>query len=248
MESCLHCSQEFSPCRAIQIYCSKSCRERAQKKRDRDRVREQKRIERELRTGLKGNQKKCVECDAVFQFKYNGEKYCGEDCRQAGAVRSEKARLERARLEKEALGPVLKACDCVQCGRRFFSEYKKKICSDTCRNERQKSTYMHKTHGITSGQYEKMLIEQEAKCLICKKIKRLVIDHCHNDGHIRGLLCSNCNSGLGYFADSVENFENAILYLRERGHREGAPVDNERPRGPVRAKSADTANLPKNPW
>lgn len=232
MKNCPHCSQEFSPYWATQVYCSGLCRERAQKKRDRDRLREQKRIERELRTGLRSNQKKCFECDAVFEFKYNGEKYCSASCRRAGALRSEKARSERMRLDREALGPILKACDCVQCGKRFFAEYRKKFCSDNCRSERQKSTYMRKTHGITSGQYEKMLADQEAKCLICKKIKRLVIDHCHNDGHIRGLLCSNCNTGLGYFADNIENFENAILYLRERGQRDGAPVDNGRPKGP----------------
>lgn len=71
-------------------------------------------------------------------------------------------------------------------------------------------------YGVEDSVYDKMLKEQEAKCLICKQIKRLVIDHCHKDGHARGLLCSNCNTGLGFFGDNIENLSNAVLYLHER--------------------------------
>lgn len=73
--------------------------------------------------------------------------------------------------------------------------------------------------------YEEMLIEQDNKCKMCKitqnnttrngKIKRFNIDHCHKTGKVRGLLCSFCNSLLGYSNDSIEILESAITYLKE---------------------------------
>lgn len=46
------------------------------------------------------------------------------------------------------------------------------------------------------------------------KNKRLAIDHCHNTGKIRGLLCHKCNTGLGAFKDSTEYLNAAIEYLK----------------------------------
>jgi hypothetical protein len=58
---------------------------------------------------------------------------------------------------------------------------------------------------------------QQNRCAICLKIskgKRLHIDHNHNTGKVRGLLCNKCNRGLGYFNDSEYNLHEAIKYLQ----------------------------------
>lgn len=85
---------------------------------------------------------------------------------------------------------------------------------DTHRSNRLKSTY-----GITLDEYREMYLEQEGKCAICGthcpdhgKLG-LVVDHCHNKGHIRKLLCSMCNKGIGHFRDDVQLLRNAIDYL-----------------------------------
>ena len=52
-----------------------------------------------------------------------------------------------------------------------------------------------------------------ASCIICNSTKRLVIDHCHKTDKFRGLLCSNCNTGLGMFKDNIDFMLNAIKYL-----------------------------------
>jgi hypothetical protein len=48
------------------------------------------------------------------------------------------------------------------------------------------------------------------------KINSLVMDHNHDTGKFRGMLCNFCNRGLGNFFDNIENLEKAILYLKEK--------------------------------
>ena len=76
-------------------------------------------------------------------------------------------------------------------------------------------------HGITKRKYRTMLDEQNHLCAICaspsglgtKKSRELSVDHCHQTGQVRGLLCTRCNVGLGYFQDNPMNLRRAIDYL-----------------------------------
>jgi recombination endonuclease VII len=80
------------------------------------------------------------------------------------------------------------------------------------------------TYGITLAQYDEMAVKQGGVCAICGRApngtnhveRSLVIDHCHDTGKIRGLLCNNCNSGMGMIGDSVEHLEAAIAYLKKQ--------------------------------
>lgn len=61
-----------------------------------------------------------------------------------------------------------------------------------------------KKYGINIVTYEFMLQEQDGKCWICgleDNEGKLAVDHDHNTGEVRGLLCRNCNRGLGMFRD-----------------------------------------------
>ena len=75
--------------------------------------------------------------------------------------------------------------------------------------------YLRNKYGILPDQYEEMFKEQKGKCAICNKVskRKLAIDHDHDTGLIRELLCSNCNRALGYFKDSKENLKKAVSYL-----------------------------------
>lgn len=71
--------------------------------------------------------------------------------------------------------------------------------------------------------YAALFVEQEGVCAICSsaengRYKHLSIDHCHNSGKIRGLLCNNCNRGLGLLKDNPELLRKAASYVEE--HRE----------------------------
>jgi hypothetical protein len=75
-------------------------------------------------------------------------------------------------------------------------------------------------YGITIEQYEQMSIDQNDRCAICNKHKddnlksKLFVDHDHVSSIIRGLLCSDCNTGLGRFHDSIGLLTKTINYLK----------------------------------
>lgn len=73
--------------------------------------------------------------------------------------------------------------------------------------------------GITNDDYEFMLENQGGGCAICGKTKseegkHLAVDHCHVSNDVRGVLCQNCNQGLGKFRDDVSLLSSAIRYLQ----------------------------------
>jgi hypothetical protein len=78
--------------------------------------------------------------------------------------------------------------------------------------------------GITSEEYDSLLSAQRGSCAICgttdfsySRGKRPHIDHCHETGKVRGLLCGHCNIGIGQFFDNISLLENAITYLKQHG-------------------------------
>ena len=73
---------------------------------------------------------------------------------------------------------------------------------------------------ITEEEYYQKLEEQNGKCEICKREcdkGRLSIDHDHKTNKVRGLLCRNCNLGLGMFGENLDSLSEAVLYLQRYG-------------------------------
>jgi hypothetical protein len=94
--------------------------------------------------------------------------------------------------------------------------------------------YQH-MYGITYDTYQTMFAEQGGKCAICgKQTNRLLVDHCHTTGKIRGLLCPACNSGLGMFKDNIESLSTAIIYLKNQGLKYSIVLGNT---GKIKAKA-----------
>lgn len=122
--------------------------------------------------------------------------------------------------------------NCKRCGIKLTEEnwpiYFKKKCyyrCRSCKNEvgRKKAKENNiKRYGITLIEFDEMFKSQNGVCAICGKpetgynqhgIRRLCIDHDHNTGRIRGLLCGKCNHMLGLVGDSVEVLKAAIKFL-----------------------------------
>jgi len=77
-------------------------------------------------------------------------------------------------------------------------------------------------YGITGEEYDRIFLEQDGKCAICgeskpvrKRDHYLHVDHDHVKDIVRGLLCDNCNKGLGHFKDSISLLQKAIEYLKK---------------------------------
>lgn len=71
-------------------------------------------------------------------------------------------------------------------------------------------------YGFSAETCERMWKKQGHKCAVCGwKTRKPVVDHDHVTGRLRGILCSNCNSGIGMLGDTIEGLEKAILYLEQ---------------------------------
>jgi hypothetical protein len=117
---------------------------------------------------------------------------------------------------------------CKRCERRqSITEFPalvggKYVCRE-CLNKENHVNNLRVT-GCTPEQYQKLLEQQDGKCAICGAVEghrsrdgracRLSVDHDHQTGIVRGLLCNRCNRGLGRFKDSVRILEAALRYLK----------------------------------
>ncbi len=108
--------------------------------------------------------------------------------------------------------------------RERFREYDRKHRENN--KEKLRLRDIKKKHGLDYEEYMRMHLAQNGRCKICRKeetrksrtegnITRLAVDHCHATGKIRGLLCHECNTGLGKFGDDLDRLGAAIDYLKE---------------------------------
>ena len=173
--------------------------------------------------------KACIGCRNMFFSNRSNKKWCSQKCRQ------------------EQLHPnkcVIKACQsCMQpfqmlVGNQLF-------CSHECRWLSHVPTELTKKNkkiaqrtknllkrGLTPDDYELELRNQNYVCAVCYKpetavtkngsVKLLSVDHNHETGCYRGLLCQKCNTGLGQFQDEITILKQAIQYLER--HKD--PCDN----------------------
>lgn len=75
---------------------------------------------------------------------------------------------------------------------------------------------MFQRYGLTKEQFLELEAKQNGRCAICEKERRLVVDHCHTTGKVRGLLCTGCNTGLGHI-EKESWLKRATAYLSRHG-------------------------------
>lgn len=106
---------------------------------------------------------------------------------------------------------------CRKCKREYYDKNKDRL------RKHIRNNMLEREYGITQETFEILLKKQDGKCAICKiapeniKNKVLNVDHNHKTKEVRGLLCNNCNRGLGHLKDSIKNLKAAIKYLEEKG-------------------------------
>lgn len=120
---------------------------------------------------------------------------------------------------------VCKFCDVEKCisdfpeHKRRNKVYPRPFCY-ACKSKVQFQEDLWKHYRIRLPEYEALYKAQKGNCACCGQhetsFKRnLHVDHDHETGRIRGLLCTQCNPGIGYFQDSIERLQLAIAYLKK---------------------------------
>ena len=79
----------------------------------------------------------------------------------------------------------------------------------------RKKSWNYQGFDLEHDEHERMMVEQNHCCKICGNRSTLHVDHDHQTGKVRGLLCPPCNKGLGHFKDNVEILQKAIDYLND---------------------------------
>lgn len=120
---------------------------------------------------------------------------------------------------------ICKSCERAR-NRKYHSDGRRDTTKAYVKNRRHQ---LARNFGLTLESYNKMLKAQEYKCAVCGEsetalgnngeIKALAVDHDHETGAIRQLLCARCNQGLGCFRDSPKLLSLASAYLVS--HKEG---------------------------
>ena len=116
-------------------------------------------------------------------------------------------KCKSGRLRSSLTSPYCKPCG---------AEYNKQARQ---RRKEKVGTTMHpaelkKRLGCTVEEYTERMATSDV-CECCGKTGNLVYDHCHDSMEFRGVLCSNCNRGLGYLGDTLESAKAAVRYLEK---------------------------------
>lgn len=99
-------------------------------------------------------------------------------------------------------------------------------CSADCVDNGKYNAYFQRQYGISYVEYQRMYTVQNGACYLCGgegflmaewHQHKMVVDHCHTTGNVRGLLCHNCNRALGLLQDDPEVMERAAEYVRTGG-------------------------------
>ncbi len=182
---CLVCGSPVNSRRWGAIYCSPRCHYKAKP------VRKPRRFTN------------CEQCDAVLTGRAH-QRFCSDAC---GDIWRNARTRERVLQSK--VGRVCRGCrgpiDPTRMGKAFY-------CSDACKTKSRR----HETYGLTKAELD-LLLEQHAVCAVCRTDawgkKGPQVDHDHQTGRVRGVLCGNCNQGLGRFRDDPVLLRRAAGYL-----------------------------------
>lgn len=166
----------------------------------------------------------CVGCGAQFTPKRvtTNQKFCGRDCSQ----KHQSHTVPAWSPERKEANVFFVTCG--YCSAEFWAAHQNRLyCNDICRWAARKNRYTSRPyagHLLTHAEFNEIkpqLIQaQNGLCKLCSKMlpsnpKHVHLDHSHETGAVRGVLCRNCNVGLGLFNDDATLLRRAAEYLDE---------------------------------
>lgn len=206
---CVECDTPFTvECkRARKVTCSPQCAHERKKRASRNHA------ARIYTTASKSiPERSCVRCAETFQPYRDDSLYCTRLCQR---------RARQQRLVDEKPAQCCHSCGTLVAG----SQPGLRVC-DACRKDRRPSREAQlererqrrfRTYGITEAEYDAMLASQGGCCAICRTdtptVKGWAIDHCHESGMVRGILCARCNSAIGLLGEDPQAIARAAEYV-----------------------------------
>ena len=115
----------------------------------------------------------------------------------------------KSKTTKDGLSPYCSSCTRER-NRKYLNANKDKA----------RGYQVKKLYGLTLKEYEALVEKQDNKCAVCGVAGEdsakgmLHVDHCHDSGEVRGLLCSKCNTALGLLDDDIDRMNALINYAR----------------------------------
>jgi len=144
----------------------------------------------------------------------DGALYCAK-CKQS------KNRDEFHKDSSSARGATYYCKECANATSR--KHHARRMKTDRRYKESKRESYLRFKYGIGCEEYEELLSKQDHTCAVCgKELKsrggHTHLDHDHITGKIRGMLCTNCNRGIGHLQESITVLEAAVVYLKEHNN------------------------------
>ncbi|MFI9153359.1 endonuclease VII domain-containing protein [Streptomyces sp. NPDC053367] len=82
-----------------------------------------------------------------------------------------------------------------------------------CRAAQGRQGHLKRQYGLTEAERDELVVSQGGVCCICSAAAPEHVDHCHETGRVRGVLCFSCNAALGQFKDRPDVIRRAAAYV-----------------------------------
>jgi Recombination endonuclease VII len=142
---------------------------------------------------------------------FKGNTSTHKNCPKCG-IKKERSEFHKDKTRNDGLAGFCKPC-LLQKTQKWRNNNPEELLQSQRRTRRKRE------YGVTREDYNKMLLEQNNECAICQISigHEASVDHDHDTGQVRGLLCRNCNVGIGMLQDNSKILKSATKYLEKYG-------------------------------
>lgn len=133
------------------------------------------------------------------------------DCRQLKSI----VGFAKDRSARDGLQARCRICSTIR-WKKYYEKHRDHLIHARQEYRRTSGELRKKRYGVGPEAFQNLLLQQNNCCASCgdKLGSHPHLDHCHSTSIVRGILCSSCNQGLGYFKDSIQRLQKAIEYLQ----------------------------------
>ncbi|WP_329575040.1 endonuclease VII domain-containing protein [Streptomyces sp. NBC_01361] len=173
--------------------------------------------------------KRCPRCEESLALEAFGrhkgrddglQDYCKPCTREYAKQWDRRKRQERRELKNPAVPAGFKRCR--GCGEvKPHSEWHRSATASdglaarckACKAVQGRVGHLKRQYGMTEAERDEMVASQMGVCCICLDAPAEYVDHCHETGRVRGVLCFSCNAALGQFKDRPDAIRRAAAYV-----------------------------------